>query len=176
MPSRRCQAALVHEILHGKLLVDGYPWLNTDAGGNPIHDLLPNVVHHELTIGQYLELDLPQEDFVILSKPNYPAESLYDDDPTYGYWQWLCQWRDWELVRNEESKEAAEWLRNYTEEDTDTYDRLIAWFDTAHFIKPDGLEAAYSELSCIMKMSQPVMKQWFRLKAGSPFPIVVPSA
>jgi hypothetical protein len=177
VPSCRCQAALVHELLHGKLIIDGYPWLILAAGWHPFHVELPNIVYHELMIDQYLALGLAREDFIIPSIAT-PLETihLYNDDSRLGYIEWLYQWHDWRLTKNQQSEETAIRLRQQTADDTHTHEQLLAWFDGVSKVKPEDFEDKYDELSSIMKIIGPDRKQWIRLQPGPPIIKVIPSA
>src|SRR5579862_1640317 len=58
MKSDRICEALTHELLHGDLLLGGYPWfdMRQQSRVDPCHDCTLNYVHHALMVSQFESL------------------------------------------------------------------------------------------------------------------------
>jgi hypothetical protein len=171
--SRRSQAALVHELLHGNLLMKGYPWswsYEQQIG----HAGLPNLLYHELMVSQYRAFGLPQADFTS------PHEILVtvpeDDNKLLKCEAWLRIWLDGRHRENNASIKAAECIKAENSTSGIQFSEIEAWFDGIHQVAPQEFEASYDKLASMIGLPVPLgWDQWFRLEHGSPYPKVIPN-
>jgi hypothetical protein len=171
--SVRSQSALVHELLHGKLLIQGYPWswsYEQQIG----HDRFPNLVYHELMVSQYRACGLPCAEFT----GQFDSPQPYRENEATKLetcWEWLTSWLDGRYTGIQTKIEAAEQIRVEHSLYENTFRDIEARFLAICQVAPENFEDAYDELSRSMGLGEIGRNQWFRVKAGAPYPIVVPN-
>lgn len=174
LKSYRTREALTHELLHGNLLVEGFPWFDTSVDRS--YGSLFNYVHHALMYPAYVDCGLDPAKFFVPGAHN--RAYLNNPKADFAFWcrEWCANWQAWRLLRDLRCKEWAEELLVLLEKKYPTLQattlEIEAWFDAVEYRDPSNFEHAYNQLASLMGMPVLETEHWFRLLASQPSPIL----
>lgn len=161
--------ALTHELLHAKLLMSGFPWL--DVPNNTPYNLL-NYINHRLMYRDYEQMGLDLDKFY--SNSAIPADEEFEKLIATGTenwsYRWFCNAVDEQILGSERYRHWREdlWprvLEVFPGLHTTTR-QIQEWFDRGDFAVPERFISSYSELARIMQRPPVPYGCWFRLEAG----------
>ena len=175
--SQREAESLTHELLHGKLLMAGFPYLDDEKLRRYLEHQwqfkacfnLYNIVCHELMFPLFIECGMDKHRFLM---PDEVFESTGVQSRLNNTLQWwLCEWcKDWPAARQTNNMHLILWASAAEPIITSRHPtfaakvlELEAWFERGDHRNPNTFEGAFRLLLQIIGIEPLGDDYWFHL-------------